>query len=217
MRSKEIDNYINQRYDRWLDFAKFKCTHSGLAGHEYDVLNEVLCSLLQKDPLTVKGLYLRQKDGYREIDWFILRMIELNTCSDRAPYRRKAAMKQVDDNTPLSHLNNTPLEEDEHDNKPDITLKQTQLVREIFESLEITELSRKVFQWKFFLGESISDWPGPESQRNLHRAYKRIETIIRYRILKERYFKVKWQKENAQEDHQDTNPNIASKQRNCVC
>ena len=48
MASEALNKYIEKRYDRWLDYAKYHCSLAGMADEAIDVLNEVMCMLLQK-------------------------------------------------------------------------------------------------------------------------------------------------------------------------
>ena len=49
MASALVEKYIGRRYERWLDYAVYHCGLAGIPDEANDVLNEVLCSLLQKD------------------------------------------------------------------------------------------------------------------------------------------------------------------------
>lgn len=48
MASKAVNNYITKRYERWLDYSLYHCGLAGIPDEATDVLNEVICSLLQK-------------------------------------------------------------------------------------------------------------------------------------------------------------------------
>ena len=84
-----IEAFIEKRYDRWLDYAKYHCSLAGMSSEAIDVLNEVMCMLLQK-PLEHLSRLMEAKQGkYTELDWYILQMIKLNVTSDTSPYRHK--------------------------------------------------------------------------------------------------------------------------------
>lgn len=48
MASEAVNNYITKRYERWLDYSLYHCGLAGIPDEATDVLNEVICSLLQK-------------------------------------------------------------------------------------------------------------------------------------------------------------------------
>ena len=41
MASEALNKYIEKRYDRWLDYAKYHCSLAGMSSEAIDVLNEV--------------------------------------------------------------------------------------------------------------------------------------------------------------------------------
>jgi hypothetical protein len=62
MASEALNKYIEKRYDRWLDYAKYHCSLAGMSSEAIDVLNEVMCMLLQKasgTPLPAYGSQAR--------------------------------------------------------------------------------------------------------------------------------------------------------------
>ena len=98
MASEALNKYIEKRYDRWLDYAKYHCSLAGMSSEAIDVLNEVMCMLLQK-PLEHLSRLMEAKQGkYTELDWYILQMIKLNVTSDTSPYRHKYKPIPVDEN-----------------------------------------------------------------------------------------------------------------------
>ena len=44
MASEALNKYIEKRYDRWLDYAKYHCSLAGMTDEAIDVLNEVMCT-----------------------------------------------------------------------------------------------------------------------------------------------------------------------------
>lgn len=177
---KIIDNYITMRYDRWLDYAQFQCERQGMPDEGVDVLNEVLENLLKKEEDFIMGLYNRQSKQYRELDFFILRMIAINTSSDTSPYRHRYHHKRFlkDDNIQLSRLDLIDEEYCERDRPAEIA-RDMRLVRWVFNGLQLTDFERSVFDWVFFQGEAQKDWPGPESiKSSVYPAYRNVRTAI---------------------------------------
>ena len=62
MASEALNKYIKKRYDRWLDYAKYHCSLAGMSSEAIDVLNEVMCMLLQK-PLEHLSRLMEAKQG----------------------------------------------------------------------------------------------------------------------------------------------------------
>ena len=63
MASALVEKYIGRRYERWLDYAVYHCGLASIPDEANDVLNEVLCSLLQKDDAKLQQLLSAKKNG----------------------------------------------------------------------------------------------------------------------------------------------------------
>lgn len=177
MGTETINRYINIRYDRWLDYSKYHCSLASMPDEAVDVLNEVLVMLLEKDSEYLHRLYKAKKGRFRELDFFVLRMIKLNITSVTSPYRHRYKPIPVDENVDWQRLEIV----DESDPEPDSAgsiLRKMKLVRFIFDRLELTELERRVFAFKFFAGRPFIDWPGKETRKTLYQAYKTVLSAI---------------------------------------
>lgn len=111
----EINEYITKRYDRWLDYAEYHCSHAGIPDEANDVLNEVLCSLLAKDQTFITRLLHSKKNGYTELDFFVLRMIKLNACSPTSPYQSRYKGIPTDENVDYSRIELADEDEEQFD------------------------------------------------------------------------------------------------------
>lgn len=67
----------------------FFCNKVVTFSNSKDLLNEVMCLLLQKPPEHLSRLMEAKQDKYTELDFYILQMIKLNITSDTSPYRHK--------------------------------------------------------------------------------------------------------------------------------
>lgn len=190
MASEVLNNYISKRYDRWLDYAKYHCSHSGLDDEAVDVLNEVLAMLLEKfnsNQSYILQLYESKKGQYTELDFYILQMIKLNITSETSPYRHKYKAIPVDDNVDFQWVDILDDTDNERDRSGDI-LDQMHLVREAFDSLYLSEKAKQVFLWKFFESNTFSEWEGPEEKAVLYDIYNRVLELIKSKINGESLF-----------------------------
>lgn len=177
MDTEIINSYITVRYDRWLDYSKYHCSLACMPDEAVDVLNEVLMMLLEKDPVYLLQMYEAKKGRYRELDYFILQMIKLNITSVTSPYRHKYKPIPVDENVNWQRLDIVDETGQEQD-KAGTALREMRLIRYIFDRLDLTELERQVFAFKFFAGMSFAEWPGQENRKKLYQAYKTVLSTI---------------------------------------
>lgn len=177
MASEALNKYIEKRYDRWLDYAKYHCSLAGMSSEAIDVLNEVMCMLLQK-PLEHLSRLMEAKQGkYTELDWYILQMIKLNVTSDTSPYRHKYKPIPVDENVDWRRLNIID-EPDDSIDRTEYIRERMQDIRDMVDLLWLSEKAKRIFAWKFFAGESFADWPGPESRKELYETYKSVFNAV---------------------------------------
>lgn len=184
MANEIINTYISQRYDRWLDYAVYHCSHHGMNEEAVDVLNEVLAMLIEKcgtNESYILQLYDSKKGQYRELDFFVLQMIKLNIQSPTSPYQHKYRSLPVDANVDFQRLDLIDEEDAEQDRSGDILLKMQQ-VRSIFNSLQLSRKAKRVFSWKFFEGNSFSEWPGDENKAYLYEVYNKVLEMVKDRI-----------------------------------
>ena len=165
MASEALNKYIEKRYDRWLDYAKYHCSLAGMSSEAIDVLNEVMCMLLQK-PLEHLSRLMEAKQGkYTELDWYILQMIKLNVTSDTSPYVDWRRLNIID-------------EPDDSIDRTEYIRERMQDIRDMVDLLGLSEKAKRIFAWKFFAGESFADWPGPESRKELYETYKSVFNAV---------------------------------------
>jgi len=175
----EIEKYVNKRYKAWLDYSKFKCSSQGLESESIDVLNSVLIEVLSKDEAFLTDLYQKKKGPYRELDFFILKIIAVYASSDTAPYRAKYRNKlPIDANIEdISRLDII----DEKNNDRDLVGRivfEVDLVRFIFERLDLEDIERFAFEQKFFFGETVSELTEVYALKSIYAAYNTVENVI---------------------------------------
>lgn len=175
---EEIRLYTNSRYPRWLDYARYHSSLAGIPDEATDVLNEVLLSLFSKDPKFQERLFKTKKGQYKEIDFFVLRMIKLNAHSMTSPYRHKMKYSvPVTFNPNFSRIEIEDSEDDQTDTAAE-TLRQYRLVRYVFSGLDLTDLERRVFEFRFIERNSFSEWPGPERSQKLFSTFAMVLSCI---------------------------------------
>lgn len=187
MASAAVNNYISKRYERWFDYSLYHCGLAGIPDEAYDVLNEVLYSLLKKDKEFLDQLLETKKNGYTELDFFILRMIELNATSPTSQYRSRYKPIPVDGNVDYTKLDieDAP---DEAEDRNAIVLERLHQVREVFDNLDLGTLAARVFEFHFFQDEKFSDWEGPETLKQLYEIYNGVQELIKKKIAGESIF-----------------------------
>lgn len=178
--NKELTNYINNRYERWADYALYHSTKQGMGDQYIDILNEVLIAVLKKDEAYILELYNRKKNGYTELDYLILSMIKTYCTSDTAPYRwnninRLPIDANIKDMTRVDRI-----DEDEYDrDKASEIYQKMNQVRYVFDRLALTDLERNIFSFKFFEGNKFSEWEYPKINKNqLYIIYKTVLATI---------------------------------------
>lgn len=179
--------YVNRAYARLLDFSTYHCRKQGLVGEEVDVLNEAFIDLLKKDETyLLKMLSKRGKNGYTELDYYILKLIRTYTMSETAPYKHKYRSRTPkDENRDLSRLDLIDNEYDDATNESTIKAKRAAVLRHIIDNLPIDELERNIACCVLISGETpkgyLSEMFGATSFKD--ECYVRsIATTVRYAI-----------------------------------
>ena len=177
----DLEKYIGERYERWLDNARFWCKRSGLEGEEHDLLNEVLLMLWQKPRDYLEKLFRAKRKHITELDFYVLHMIRTNATSENAPYRFKYRQSPIDAyaDPEMMDLEDTPYEEDD---QPDRVLEMTQHVRDALHELCRSDLARRAFVRKFFAQENLQHFPEDAPRRELYQLYKRTFQAVRDKL-----------------------------------
>lgn len=177
----KINDYITKRYPRWLDYSEYHCSCAGIGDEAIDVLNEVLCDLLQKPEEKLLSLLEKKSGQYTELDYFVLRMIKLNATSPTSPYRHQYKSLPVDGNINYTMLDIEDEEYSDHD-RPGEILEKTQKIRIILDELNLSDKAMRIFCFRFFEGERFCDWPGSENEKELFDAYYKVVGLIKEKL-----------------------------------
>lgn len=175
---KNIREYINQAYRRWLDYATYHAERARLHGQGQDLLHTVLESLLKKNPGFLEQLFSKKKGIYTELDYYVLRMIKLNATSKTSPYRHKNKGLPIDSNK-------DPWRMDILDEDPEGEIYSERILhlmrrsREVLANLDISPGEREIFIWKFYGAQSLKSWPGPESYSAVCKIYNQVLDLMK--------------------------------------
>lgn len=185
MARQSVHDYINHRYDRYLDYASYHAALAGIPDEAGDILNTVLLSLLKKDHEHLQGLLDKKKGGYTELDFFVLRMLKLNCHSMTSPYRHKTKDVPKDANTDPWKLDIIDEMEYQADRSSEI-LAQFSSTRESLSLLNIPQEDKDLFRWVFLADNPIRTFPSdrPYSQNCIR--YKEIKEAITGIVAPER-------------------------------
>lgn len=164
--TEELNSYINSRYQRWLDYARYHCALAGLVGEEQEVLHTVLVTLIDQGQDKLLDLYHKKKQGYTELDFYILAAIKLNCHSKTSPYRHKFRSLPADRNTDVWSLE---ILDEGYDSQPEYKeriLSGMRLLRISFNWTYLEPLERSIVEMNIW-----HDKPIYISSRILHISY----------------------------------------------
>lgn len=171
----DLNTFITSHYPRWVEYATYHVRQSRLPVDPAEVVNDVLCTLLERDVAKLERLMnARNKDG-TELDFFVMRIIKISIHSPRSPFRYQRGQTQTD--RLEDNIRTLSAEAPEFD-QVDAYMQ----VRQVFDTLQVSGLSKRIFVWRFFEGKSFAEWPGAESQKFLYDTFNRILLIISAKI-----------------------------------
>ena len=70
----------------------------------------------------------------------------------------------------------------------DELLDQIHCVRNVFDSLDLSKLARRVFEFHFFQDGNFCDWLGEETQNQLYEIYNGVLELIKRKLNGEMMF-----------------------------
>ena len=173
--SNNLDNFITTHYPQWVEYATYHVRYSRLPIDPAEVVNDVLCTLLERDVSKLEHLMnARNKDG-TELDFFVIRIIKISIHSPRSPFRYQRGQHCTDRLEDSIRTLPAPT--------PDFNQEDAYMqVRQVFDTLQVSELSKRIFAWRFFEGKTFAEWPGPESPKFIYDTFNRILLIISAKI-----------------------------------
>lgn len=155
----EIRKYIAERYPRWHEFVSYHAEQQKIADHASDILHEVLLSVILMPEHKTMRLFNAQGGDYRELDYFVLKMLRLNCISPTAPYRHKYRPVNTDisiTTTLERSLSGGAEYDDQQVDTAGRQFKQWELIRIIGECLELKPAERDLFTHVFMSGEKVA-------------------------------------------------------------
>jgi hypothetical protein len=200
-----IRDYISKRYRNFLEYADYHTSLAGLDQQGGDVLHEIFVDLLLKPESKLIELYSKKKKQYRELDFFILKMIKLNCGSKTSPYRWRYKQPLTDGNHPVDTMDlkdyseaenytfsfayEEKCDEPEEEDYKELISTRFQIIRDCLAEPQFTELERLAFTYKFFLENTWTTWKGNQSVDNARKAYHsaREKVIAAVEVRREKH------------------------------
>lgn len=171
----DLNTFITTHYPQWVEYAAYHVRQSRLPIDPTEVVNDVLCTLLERDTAKLKRLMnARNKDG-TELDFFVMRIIKISIHSPRSPFRYQRGQHCTD--RLEDSIRTIPVLAPEFDQED-----AYQQVKRVLDGLQLSELSKRIFVWRLFEGRPFAEWPGAESQKFLYDTFNRILLIISAKI-----------------------------------
>jgi len=185
METLNLNDYIEKNYKKLLDYSSFYADKNNLTGMGQEILQFVLeIVLVDMDRQRVLKLLNTKYGNYNELHTYIMGMIKINAFSPRSDFRRKVINgAHIDYNVDFRKLKipDEPYNPDIPD-RSDVIFSQFETVRNELDALKVSDFEKDVFRWKFFLGNRISEWPGPESEGRLYKAYNLVLDFLKKQI-----------------------------------
>jgi len=185
METLNLNDYIEKNYKKFLEYSNFYADKNNLTGMGQEILQFVLeIVLVDMDRERVLKLLNAKYGDYNELHAYILGMIKINAYSPRSDFRRKVINgAYIDYNVDFRKLK-IPDETYNPDipDRSDVIFVQFETVRNELDALKVSDFEKDVFRWKFFLGNPMSEWPGPESEGRLYKAYNLVLDFLKEQI-----------------------------------
>lgn len=98
---QKLKDYINFRYNNWLDFSRHMARIHKFDGWGEDLLNDVIENLLKKEPEKLRGMLRRKTKKIvngkptTELDKFVLKMLRMQAFSQVGPFRKNTLGQKI--------------------------------------------------------------------------------------------------------------------------
>jgi hypothetical protein len=184
---EDVKNYMSERYERWLDYAKYQCSRAGIPDEAADVLNEVMCAYLARPHDRLTALYSEKGNrDTRLLDGYILRSIQTNVWKATSNYqyryhRDKYYTKRYGLPVPVEYVSELPEDAEDVDADAARQKKERETYRRFSrfcKRLNLDPPAIKIFHFRFFEHRKWAEWPGNESRYILTKLYRRAKEII---------------------------------------
>lgn len=171
--NNSVNDYINFRYGRWLEYAAYHIRVSKLSIEPAELLNNVMCFMLEGDTRYLSKLFESKKNGVTELDFFVLHIIKRNVYSPRSRARYVKGQHCTELVDMQTKANISSPEDDGFD-----VVQAYETVRTTLDSLEVPQRDKEIFAWRFFERNVYKDWPGIERPKQLYDTYNRVLALI---------------------------------------
>ena len=174
MNRKDLSLYIKKRRAIWLRCTVFWCRTIISQEEAEDILQEVICMLYEK-PGVEKLIELMNMpcNNVTKLDYYVFKTIHHNCTSKSAPY-----YQQYHKISKKENLENSQLEKLVTDQE------KIEMIKQIFNNLNMSERNRKLFIFHVFEGKEFSEWSGTETLQKLNNIVYEIKLRIRKELKK---------------------------------
>lgn len=187
MNRKDLSLYIKKRRAIWLRCTVFWCRTIISQEEAEDILQEVICMLYEK-PGVEKLIELMNMpcNNVTKLDYYVFKTIHHNCTSKSAPYYQQYHKISKKENLENSQLEKLVTDVYESNDTPDEKTDQEkiEMIKQIFNNLNMSERNRKLFIFHVFEGKEFSEWSGTETLQKLNNIVYEIKLRIRKELKK---------------------------------
>ncbi|GET19877.1 hypothetical protein [Prolixibacter denitrificans] len=182
MTDKDLDQYIEKNYRKFLDYANFHASRNGLTNLGSELLNFVLEIVLgDMDRGKVLDLLGRKYGNYNELHTYILGMIKINAFSPRSDFHRKVLNRlPIDDNVNVSHLLLTDETEMQRDISGDVVREMN--VLRLLSSRVLNDEELRLFNQKYIKMDHLSNLEGKQEvmYKIMNGADEKLKAMVKF-------------------------------------
>lgn len=176
MGNNSIEHHIRMMYPNWLQQSKRLCANLGKQQEAQDILQEVICDLLQRYPSKIQEWCKKQEINYKALDCMVINILRKNIYSHSAMCFQKYDKKRP----PIDR--NIDINEIQIADTPEINLLE--IAEAALDKIKISPRQKEIFFHYYFQHKALSEWAGPESHSKLSRTCQRVILLLREEIKK---------------------------------
>ena len=186
MASKTINNYVNERYENWLDYAKYQAVKNNI-GDAPELLNTVILEVLSENSNDrIEEMMNDKNNKGSQLDFFILYMLRLNASSPTSRFRYKSRYEKIDYDVDIAECNYVMNTEDGSGFDIEEKLK---ILKKILLQIDLPKSYIELFNYKFH-GGNLRNWKDSYSLKHRYSIYNKVVEAIKVKINNGLYIKI---------------------------